>query len=97
MIGMNNLGSAAHQYRHVPGWYTQYPERLTSGEDAIRSIRSDSRIFMSGMCCVPQVLLRALVNRAPELHNVELLQRLTIADSSYVAPGAVHAAASSTR
>ncbi len=87
MIAVSNPNAATHQHRRVPGWYAQYRERLTSAEDAMRSLSSDSCVFMSGMCCVPQVLLRALVNRAPELHNVELIQLLTIADSSYVAPG----------
>src|SRR5215212_9052445 len=87
MIAVNNPNTAIHQHRRVPGWSAQYSERLTSAEDAIRSIRSNSCVFMSGMGCVPQVLLRALVDRAPDLDNVELIQVLAIADSSYVAPG----------
>jgi 4-hydroxybutyrate CoA-transferase len=39
------------------------------------------------MCSVPAVLLRALVERAPELRDVEILQLLTIGSSDYVVPG----------
>src|SRR3569832_2081405 len=85
MIAVSNVADTQHQ--HAPGWYSQYHERLTSAEDAVRGVRSDTCVFMSGMGCVPQVLLRALVGRAPELHNVELVQVLALTDAAYVAPG----------
>ncbi|HEU5298188.1 MAG TPA: acetyl-CoA hydrolase/transferase C-terminal domain-containing protein [bacterium] len=45
------------------------------------------RVFLSGNCSVPQTLLAALVGRAPELHDVEIVQVLTIGPAEYVAPG----------
>ena len=87
MIGSTFADVLPHRPSRAPNWYTLYRERLTSAEQALGSIRSGSCVFMSGMCCVPQVLLRALVDRAPELHDVELVQVLAIADPAYVAPG----------
>lgn len=69
------------------GWYAEYHRRLCTAGEAVRAIRSGQRVFMSGMCSVPQTLLKALVAYAPELRDVEIVQVLTIGDSSYVAPG----------
>ncbi|GAB4576120.1 MAG: acetyl-CoA hydrolase/transferase C-terminal domain-containing protein [Anaerolineae bacterium] len=61
---------------------TQY---LTA-EEAVEFIKSGDRVFMTGNCSVPQKLLRALVDRAPQLTDVELVQLLAISDVDYVAP-----------
>ncbi len=44
------------------------------------------RLFLSGNCSVPQTVLGALVERARELSNVEIVQVLTIGPADYVAP-----------
>jgi acetyl-CoA hydrolase len=44
------------------------------------------RIFLTGNCSVPQKILAALVEYAPELENVEICQALTIGPADYVAP-----------
>ena len=41
---------------------------------------------MTGNCSVPKELLGALVRRAPELEDVEIVQVLTIGPAEYVAP-----------
>jgi acetyl-CoA hydrolase len=72
--------------RAAPGWHAEYRRRLIPAEAAVRAIGSGQRVFMAGMCGVPQTLLRALVARAPELRDVEIVQVLGICDASYVAP-----------
>jgi acetyl-CoA hydrolase len=71
----------------MPGTYADYERRLVSAEVAVRMITSGQRVFMSGMCSVPQTLLQALIARAPELRDVEIIQVLGIGDASHVAPG----------
>ena len=61
---------------------TQY---LTA-EEAVQYVKSGDRVFMTGNCSVPQKLLRALVDRAPDYEDVELVQLLAISDVDYVAP-----------
>jgi acetyl-CoA hydrolase len=68
------------------GWQAQYARKLASAETAVRAIRSGQRVFMSGMCSVPQSLLRALVGYAPELRDVEIVQVLNIGNASHAAP-----------
>ena len=68
-------------------WLEHYHHKLVSAEEAIQVIQSGQRVFLTGNCSVPQRLLRALCQRAPELHDVEIVQVLTIGDAEYVQPG----------
>ncbi len=69
-------------------WMELYREKLMTAEEAIRRyIRSGMRVFLSGNCGVPQRLLAALVEHAPNLENVEIVQVLTVGPADYVAPG----------
>ncbi len=61
-------------------------DRVTTAEEAVRRIASGMRVYLTGNCSVPQHLLRALVARAPELHDVEIAQVLTVGSADYVAP-----------
>ena len=63
-----------------------YHNKLCSADVAVQAIKSHDRIFMTGNCSVPKELLGALVRRAPELENVEIVQVLTIGPAEYVAP-----------
>ncbi|HEY72607.1 MAG TPA: acetyl-CoA hydrolase/transferase family protein [Thermoflexia bacterium] len=64
-----------------------YESRVTTAKEAIRKgVKSGDRIFLTGNCSVPKVLLEALVKRAPELENIEICHALTIGSSDYVAP-----------
>jgi 4-hydroxybutyrate CoA-transferase len=63
-----------------------YHNRLCSADIAVQAIKSHDRIFMTGNCSVPKELLGALVRRAPELEDVEIVQVLTIGPAEYVAP-----------
>src|SRR5947208_1132488 len=72
--------------RQAPGWLGQYRERTTSAEAAVRQIRPGSRLFMSGMGSVPQVVLRALIDHAADLHDIEIIQVLPLTKISYPSP-----------
>jgi acetyl-CoA hydrolase len=67
-------------------WTKIYESKVTTAEEAVRVIKSGDRIFLTGNCSVPQVLMEALVARAPELEGVEICHALTIGSSDYVAP-----------
>ena len=61
--------------------------RICSAEEAVRHIQSNQRIFLTGNCSVPQTILKALVDYAPNLKNVEICQALSVGPADYVAPG----------
>lgn len=69
------------------GWQEIYNSKVTTAAEAVQSIRSGDRIFLTGNCSVPQELLAALVDRAPEIYDVEICQALTIGEKvEYTTP-----------
>ena len=67
-------------------WKQYYQSHRMTALEAVRLIKSGDRVFLTGNCSVPLHLLSALVTHAPNLHNVELCQALTVAGSEYVNP-----------
>ncbi|MDD5368512.1 MAG: acetyl-CoA hydrolase/transferase C-terminal domain-containing protein [Anaerolineaceae bacterium] len=67
-------------------WQSIYKSRTRSAAQAVRMVKSGDRLFLTGNCSVPQELLCALVEYAPQLENVEICQPLTIAGSEYCSP-----------
>jgi 4-hydroxybutyrate CoA-transferase len=63
-----------------------FQSRSTTPEEAVRQIKSGDRVFLTGNCSVPQKILCALVDYAPELQNVEICQALSVGPADYVGP-----------
>jgi acetyl-CoA hydrolase len=59
---------------------------LMSPDSALALVQSGQRVYIGGGCGVPTALLEALVARAPELHNVEIIHMLTAGDDPTTAP-----------
>lgn len=69
-------------------WTNIYQSRIVTPQDAVRAaIKSGNRLFLTGNVSVPQKVLAALVEYAPNLHDVEICQALTIGPADYVKPG----------
>ncbi len=69
-----------------PDWQTRYQARLRSAREAVREIRSGQRVFIGTGCAEPQPLVQALMERAHELQDLEILHLLTKGDAPYAAP-----------
>jgi 4-hydroxybutyrate CoA-transferase len=67
-------------------WNNIYQSRIVTAEEATRKIKSGDRVFLTGNCSVPQTVLASLVDRAPELHDVEICQALSVGPADYVGP-----------
>ncbi|HMD90642.1 MAG TPA: acetyl-CoA hydrolase/transferase C-terminal domain-containing protein [Anaerolineaceae bacterium] len=67
-------------------WKKIYESRLVNAEKAVRSIHSGNRVYLTGNCSVPQQLMAALINYAPEVKDVEICQSLTVTDCDYTSP-----------
>ena len=63
-----------------------YRNKLVSAQDAVQAIQSNQRVYLGGGAGVPQRLLEALVARAPELRNVEILHVLAFGKAPHLAP-----------
>ena len=71
----------------MAGWTSIFQQRTTTPEEAVRAIKPGHRCFLTGNCSVPQTVMKALVDYAPNVHGVEILQVLTIGNADYVKPG----------
>ena len=63
-----------------------YQSRVTTAQEAVKAIKSGHRVFLTGNVSVPQKLLAALVEYAPNLNDVEICQALTVGSADYVGP-----------
>jgi len=63
-----------------------FQSRITTAEEAVRNIHSGQRLFLTGNCSVPQTVLKALVDYAPQLSDVEICQALSVGPADYVGP-----------
>lgn len=70
-------------------WTAQYQSRVTTADEAVKSIKSGNRVFMTGNVSVPQKLLAALVAQAPSMSDVEICQALSVGPADYVNPSMV--------
>ena len=70
----------------MAAWNKIYEDRIVSAEEAVRKIETGQRLFLTGNCSVPQTVLAALVDYAPNLENVEICHALTVGPADYVAP-----------
>jgi len=67
-------------------WLDLLRERTVTPEVAVQAIQSGNRVFLTGNASVPQKIMAAFVVHAKSLHDVEVVQVLTIGKSDYVAP-----------
>ena len=67
-------------------WTEQYSEKVVSASEAVQAVKSGDRIFLTGNCSVPRMILGALVDRGQELEDVEINQALTVGSADYVSP-----------
>lgn len=63
-----------------------YQSRIVTAEEAVRKIKSGDRVFLTGNCSVPRTVLAALVDYAPQLNDVEIVQALSVGPADYVNP-----------
>ena len=67
-------------------WQNACQSRVTTADEAVKTIKSGDRVFLTGNASVPLPLLDALVKRAPVLRDVEICHPLTICPDDYVSP-----------
>lgn len=67
-------------------WLDDYKSKRVTAEEAVKLIKSGDRIHVHPGCANPETLIKALVQRAPGLENVELIHLLTLGYADYVLP-----------
>ncbi|MBK7706943.1 MAG: acetyl-CoA hydrolase/transferase family protein [Acidobacteria bacterium] len=59
---------------------------IVTAETAVRSIKSQDRVFIQSVAAAPQTLISAMTARAAELEGIEIYHLHTEGDAPYVAP-----------
>jgi 4-hydroxybutyrate CoA-transferase len=68
-------------------WINEYRERLRTAEEALRLVKSGTRVYIHPGCATPETLVDALAARAGELEGVEVTHMLTLGSAAYARPG----------
>lgn len=64
-------------------WHEDYRRKCTSAAEAVKAVRSGDRVWIQPSCGTPKPLIDALVARAPELLDVELVHMKTLGEAEY--------------
>lgn len=67
-------------------WRDLYRSKLTSADDAVRIVGSGNRVHVHQGCSEPEELVAALMRRAPELTDVEIVHCATMGTADYTRP-----------
>lgn len=68
-------------------WRAAYKERLVSAELALQAVKSGNRVVLGHACSEPPALVQALVERASELSNVEIVHMVAMGPAAFAQPG----------
>jgi acetyl-CoA hydrolase len=67
-------------------WQEEYKRKLTTAEDALKSIKSGDSVYIQSNAAAPQRLIEALLARAPKLEEVQIIHLLTLGHAEYARP-----------
>src|SRR5499425_837846 len=67
-------------------WEIDYKKKLRTPDEALRCVQSGMRVYIQPGCAEPETLVEALMRRAPEVHDVEIVHMMTMGAAPYVAP-----------
>lgn len=67
-------------------WEKDYKKRLKTADDALECVKSGMRVYIQPGCAEPETLVEALIRRAPDLSDVEIVHMMTMGCAPYVAP-----------
>jgi acyl-CoA hydrolase len=68
------------------GWIDLFQSKLTTAEKAVAVVESGQRVFLHQGCAKPETLLNALIGRAPELREVEIVHLATAGRADHINP-----------
>jgi len=64
-------------------WKDTYQSRVTDAVTALKRIRKGSRIFIGSACGEPQLLVKNLIELAPQLYDIEVYHFLDLGNAEY--------------
>lgn len=67
-------------------WQNEYRKKVTTACQAVKAIKSGDNVYIHSNAAAPELLIVAMVQRAPELKDVTILHILTMANADYAKP-----------
>lgn len=67
-------------------WVDDYKKKLVTAEEAVSTIKSHDRVYISGNAATPYVLMKALASRKDALQDVELVHVLLLGEDPLSRP-----------
>lgn len=67
-------------------WQEKYQSKVTTPEGAVSKVRSGQRVFIGSGAAEPQLLVKALADRGPELSDTQITHILTLGVAPYADP-----------
>jgi acyl-CoA hydrolase len=67
-------------------WEHAYTKKLRTADEALGCVKSGMRVYIQPGCAEPETLVEALIRRAPEVHDVEIVHMMTMGAAPYVDP-----------
>jgi 4-hydroxybutyrate CoA-transferase len=71
-------------------WKTEYSRKVVSATKAIETVRSRDRVVFAHACGEPLDLVKALVDRAGDLRDVEIIHMVAMGNGDYCKPEYAH-------
>lgn len=75
-----------HEGRMEHAWQSDYAQKVMRASDAVQVIKSGDSVYIHSHAAAPEILIDAMVQRAPELRGVKVLHILTLGKADYVKP-----------
>src|ERR1700730_10883767 len=70
----------------MSSWEFEYKNKLQTAEEALLCVRSGMRVYIHPGCAEPETLVEALMRRAPDVRDVEIVHMMTMGAALYVGP-----------
>lgn len=67
-------------------WQERYRGKLRTAEEVMQVVEPGMRVYIHPGCAEPEVLVHALIARAPALSDVEIVHMMTLGSADYVKP-----------
>jgi 4-hydroxybutyrate CoA-transferase len=72
--------------RRAVSWVESYRKKRCPAEEAVKAVKSGDCVYIHPGCAEPEQLVKAMVGRASELHDVRVIHLLTSGNADYVRP-----------
>ena len=67
-------------------WSADYRQKCVTAAEALEVLRSGDRVWIQSGCGTPSTLVEAMVARAPDVHDVEVVHMKTLGEAAYTKP-----------